>query len=175
MWFVSGLRIGNAKRTGFGDLPRDRRTSPHKVNKLVIAFFVSLLRPYLIVTTYSFFKKMNPRNKKGKARTSGAASGKRKADEGANAAAKALQVAAQKAKAKDGKVAKSKESKGKKQEAKAAAKRKGGAVAAERLKADIVATIARRKFAKPPPRQATGKVLTVERGRGAARRAMWAA
>ena len=55
MWFVSGLRIGNAKRTGFGDLPRDRRTSPHKVNKLVIAFFVSLLRPYLIATTYSFF------------------------------------------------------------------------------------------------------------------------
>ena len=86
-----------------------------------------------------------------------------------------MQVAAQKAKAKDGKVAKSKESKGKKQEAKAAAKRKGGAVEAERLKADIVATVARRKFAKPTPRQAMGKVLTVERGRGAARRAMWAA
>ena len=86
-----------------------------------------------------------------------------------------MQVAAQKAKAKDGKVAKSKESKGKKQEAKAAAKRKGGAVEAERLKADIVATVARRKFAKPPPRQAMGRVLTVERGRGAARRAMWAA
>ena len=58
-----------------------------------------------------------------------------------------MQVAAQKAKAKDGKAAKSKESKGKKQEVNAAVKRKGGAVAAERLKADIVATIARRKFA----------------------------